>query len=178
MKTYSYLHRNIAGVHELPYPINPDCPQGTDYLDYMGDKFILLTSAQLAFMAANPTATAKEIIEKQLTPPPPELTLEEQRDMAISRIDQEVENRLNELFPVREIVDNLVRILEDAGDRYISDYIEKRDEIMIASSTAKDAVREANCVSEINTVVDSINELTVEIVARPPEIVIVGKLKG
>ena len=177
MATFKYLHRNIAGTHELPHPINPDCPQGTDYLDYLDDKFILLSSAQIAFMNENQNATAKEIIEMRITPPP-EPTLEEHQDMAISRIDQEVENRLNELFPIREIVDNLVRVLADTGDQYISDYIEMRDDISMSAAIAKEAVREANCVSEINLAVDSINELSIEIVTRPPEIVIGGKLKG
>jgi len=167
-----------TGVIEVDETQVQNFVTGTTYEDYLKGALIVLSSAQNQFRLNNPTAIAKEIIEKQLTPPLPELTLEEQRNMAISRIDQGVENRLNELFPVREIVDNLVRILEDAGDRYISDYIEKRDEIMIASSTAKDAVREANCVSEINTVVDSINELAIEIVARPPETGIGGKIRG
>jgi len=178
MATYTYLHKTLSEPHVLTAAINPDCPTGLTWQDYLDGKWILLSGAQLSFYQANPTASAKEIIEMQLTPPPPEPTLEEARDIAISQIDQEVENRLNDLFPVRELLDNVVRVLANAGDQYISDYIETRDNISMSATMAKDAVRESNCVSEINTVVDSINELSIEIVTRPPEIGIGGKIRG
>ena len=169
-----------TGVIEVDETQVQNFVTGTTYEDYLKGALIVLNQAQNQFRLNNPGATAKEIIEMKLTPPPPpyEPTLEEARYIAISQIDQEVENRLNELFPVRDLLDNVVRVLANAGDQYISDYIETRDNISMSATMAKDAVRESNCVSEINTVVDSINELSIEIVTRPPEIGIGGKIRG
>ena len=45
---------------------------GTTFIEYQGGAWIELSELQIAFAEANPDATAKEIIEKELMPPLPE----------------------------------------------------------------------------------------------------------
>ena len=172
------LNRNTTPF-EVDETVFKNFKTGKTYDDWLNGLTIVLSAEQNAFRLENINASVKEIIEMQLEPPPPdqETTLEEHKDSAISQIEIESENKLNEILPVREAIDNIMRILSNLEDAYIAEYVEKRDEITLSATMAKEAVREAGNVSEIRTAIDSMNELSAEIVTRPPEIGIGGKIR-
>jgi len=135
-----YLHINSPDGFEAAEPFDENLfTSGKTYEDYLNGERILLTKKQNAFRLANPGVSVKEIIEMKLIPPyeppppPTEPSLEEVKNAAIQRVEFEAEMKLNELYPVREVLEDLIALVIDSSDTEVlarvQAYISVRDDI-------------------------------------------------
>lgn len=87
---YNYINNSVRGSYiEYDYElkIEEGHSLGTTYQDYLQGKWILMTPEQLAFKEANPDASVKEVIEKQLRVPTPEELLAKARSNKMTDLD-------------------------------------------------------------------------------------------
>lgn len=91
-KTYYYLRGNniFARDGEIGTPplTSQQVQLGETWEDAQVNKYVLLSDQQAAFYEANPAASAKEVWNMELTPPPPpyEPTLEEAKKQKIAEL--------------------------------------------------------------------------------------------
>lgn len=90
MKTY--LIRSVKGSYwSGDYDLDPSMyDMGTTYEDYLNDKFIELSDAQLQFHQDNPKASVREVIAMELDPSAPEPMEEEILQNAKSKKKREI----------------------------------------------------------------------------------------
>lgn len=90
MKKYVYIKQSIA-KHFVSFeqPLSPEEYNnlGETWQDYLNNKWVLLSDAQVAFHEANPNASVKEVWDMQLTPPHVR-TLEEAKQEKIDEISE------------------------------------------------------------------------------------------
>jgi len=160
MATYTYLHNTLSEPHVLTAAINPDCPTGLTWQDYLAGKWILLSSAQLSFLSANPTANPKEIIEMQLTPPPPEPTLQEYKGMALSQVENRATGRLEEMYPAHKIMAAVSGFMDEtAVAALILNYESAQSAILSALETVQTAINAAANKATVDTLVSNYNAI-------------------
>ena len=90
MAKYTYIKRDAVGFYvELDEPLTSDLYSdlGTTWVDFINNKWVLLSDEQVAFHEANPDATVQEVWNMQLTPPHVR-TLEEAKAEMIQRINE------------------------------------------------------------------------------------------
>jgi len=143
----SYLYKGITevieaeGKHELVTGFNI----GSTWEDYLAGMHILLDARHLAFIEENPTASHKEIIDLRMTPQPPPPTDEEVMESLIQHIDLMADNRINERFPLRDVVDKVIQALvkEDQDAlAYLLSYNSETTAIRDETRSDADAVRQ------------------------------------
>lgn len=86
---YIYIKRGL-GYLEFDTPISQELNAndlGTTWEDYNNGKFVLLSAEQLAFKAAHPNASIKEVFDMELTPAPTR-TLEDAKEEVLSAIEE------------------------------------------------------------------------------------------
>jgi hypothetical protein len=85
----TYIRKSVKGYYisldnELPataYEI------GSTYQDFLENKWVLLSAAQVKFHEDNPSASVREVLDMQLTPQP-ERTLEQAKSEKIAQIEE------------------------------------------------------------------------------------------
>ena len=112
---YFYIQNHLSKPEAFDLPLVADVATlddgtivggnfiGATYDDYMAGAWIPLDEKQMAFYGANPQASWKEVIEMQLTPPPPEPPLSELKKQAVEQVKQASVGKLNEMFPQLDI---------------------------------------------------------------------------
>jgi len=192
MGKYTYIHRDATGLvtHDAPLTYEPKVEKdgtitgghviGETYEDYLACAWIPLKKKQMEFYRENPTASWKEVIEMQLMPPPPEPAIEDVKEAAIQEIVVSKRSVLDEQYPVRDILDNVIKAMlaENESDTeaiisYLEEYKTTREALKDAADVAIGNIREAECVNEIATIKDDfrvaeISQL-VDAVRRPRE---------
>lgn len=89
MANVTYIKKSIAKQYvefEAPLSSEEYNNLGTTWQDYLDNKWVPLSDAQIAFYKTNPNATVKEVWDMQITPTPPR-TLEQAKREKLSDID-------------------------------------------------------------------------------------------
>ena len=89
MARYTYIKRDVTDYYvECDELLSPSFfPIGETWVDFINNKYVLLSDEQVAFREANPDATIKEVWDMQLTPPHVR-TLEDAKVEMIQKIDE------------------------------------------------------------------------------------------
>lgn len=89
MTTYTYLNKSVPG-HKAVFetPLDPEIFDniGSTEHDYYAGQWVPLSAEQVAFMDSHPGASIAEILNMELTPPPPR-SLESARAQKLAEID-------------------------------------------------------------------------------------------
>ena len=144
-------------VIEFPDILKEGYPIGTTYQDYLDGLWIPVKKTMSAFINANPTATAKEWIEMELTPAPPEPTLSELKEQAANQVDSMATSRLNELYPPHELIAQAysTKIDELEQGLYFDGFEAAKSAINAVLTVAIDDINTASDATSINAVVDT-----------------------
>ena len=105
MKTY--LHKTSRGVHEVvtfENALEKGHETGRTFEDYSNGCWIELSDEQVRFYNINSTASAREIIEMEMTPLP-ESNLDWEKVRATETVGWQAVSRIEELFPLSLIRD-------------------------------------------------------------------------
>ena len=152
----SYINKNHRGVLEADAIGDV---LGKTYEEYLSGMWIRLTKSQLAFMEANPTATHKEIIAKQLEPPPPEPSLSERKEQAVDQVKRTATGKMTELFPVTEVVVNGFLKDETESVAFFLGYSEMAEAISSYLEAALKGIEDAEDNGGITLALDAFNVL-------------------
>ena len=151
---YTYINKGITGVFEISKLLEKEHNTGTSVSDYFEGKWILLSDEQNDFRLAHPRASHVEIINMN-SDEPPTMELEIAKETAIRRIDSSVKDKIEEIFPLREIVDRLVADRLEQGNatvEYLERYTQAVDRLMIEAEDSKLSVQNADNVLMVDTV--------------------------
>ena len=141
---FYYIEKNRFGVIELDARQDDNgFEHGTTWMDYLDGRWILFSQAQEAFWKSNPSASHKEIFETQLTPQPPEPTLQEYKDNAITLVEYGSVGRLNELYPPHEVAAAAWFEEDIVASVYFTEFNSARTAISSARDTARTAITNA-----------------------------------
>ena len=152
------LHRNTRGVFEMDSL--RDFRTGETYDDYLNGDVIPLSAGQFSFYLENPGAGVRDLIEMQLTPPPPEQSLDEMKESAIVEVLRDAERRLNELYPKDEVDENIIRALARQDD-YFDGYLRAKSGIESETEPVISEIREAETITCLERAVERIREIFV-----------------
>jgi len=165
------LYRN-TGSFEADETVFENFKTGKTYDDYVGGLVIVLSDEQKQFRLYNPGASAKEIIEMELVPSVPEPTLEEHKESALNAVENEVKNKLEENYPLRELVDNIVRVLSETGDEYLTEYNSVSENMKSELTDARERIELAEDIDSVNSAINRVANLDVDVIRdnrqRPP----------
>lgn len=145
-----YIKSGITGVVDIESGHTYNL--GTTYQDYLDGLWVELDQSQLDFLAANPTATHKEVIEMALTPPMPEPTLDSVKTNAVHAVQMDAVGRLNELYPSYEVhLAALGLTDETAAAALLIGYAQAQEAIHAALTTAISEIGDSTDSTEVDT---------------------------
>jgi hypothetical protein len=90
MANVTYIKKSIPKQYvEFETPLNPEEYNniGTTWQDYLDNKWVRLSDAQVSFRNEHPTATVKEVWDMRITPTPPR-TLEQAKQEKVALIEE------------------------------------------------------------------------------------------
>ena len=162
MAKYTYLHKSKRGIIEATDKLPEGNPLGTTYQDYLDGLFIPLKKKQNEFVRENPAASVKEWIEMELARPPevPVLSIEEQKTMAVSQVEQSATNRLNELYPAHEMLAQAYSTKIDETEQavYFDGFEAAKSTVNGLLTLAVEAINSAEETAEIDTAISLFND--------------------
>ena len=171
-----YLNKNFATVIEAEYALDDNHGSktavidglsfGTTYPDYMSGSFITLSTDQIAFWRSNTSASAKEIIEMEMSPPPEPPSFDEQKQNAFDAVGRKAVSRIEELFPLSVMRDVIFgRLSEEEVAQLHIDYNNAITALGSALVDAHDRIDNAVSVDDTQSAVEDFSNQAIYVVS-------------